>query len=74
METILKGVNPTVTNEPEPLVDVAEGEEEMELYSIVSGLERASDDQLRVIFGELKVNQLNRVQRILDDMRDVPNY
>lgn len=66
-------VKPTVT-EPEPEVDMAEGEDEMELYSIVEGLERASDGQLRRIFGEMKFNHLNRIQRLLDELRDVPNY
>lgn len=72
-------VKPEVT-EPEPEntltgeVDMAEGEDEMELYSIVEGLERASDGQLRRIFGEMKFNHLNRIQRLLDELRDVPNY
>lgn len=64
----------SVEIEPEPVVDVAEGEEQMELYSIVSGLERASHDQLRVIFGEMKPYKLNDIQRVLDEMRDVPSY
>lgn len=66
-------VKPEV-KEPEPEVDMAEGEDEMELYSIVEGLERASDGQLRRIFGEMKFNHLNRIQRLLDELRDVPNY
>ncbi len=57
-----------------PVVDMAEGEQEMELYHLISELERASDEQLRVIFGEMKSITLNAIQRILDEKRDVPNY
>jgi hypothetical protein len=65
-------VKPEATKEPE--VDMADGEDEMELYSVVSDLERATDGQLRRIFGEMKFNHLNRIQRLLDELRDVPNY
>ena len=73
MNVIMDGLT---TKEPveTPVVDMVEAEEEMELYTIVSGLERASDSQLRVIFGEMKPITLNAVQRILDEKRDVPNY
>jgi hypothetical protein len=57
-----------------PVVDMAEGEQEMELYHLISELERASDEQLRVVFGEMKPYKLNVIQRILDEKRDVPNY
>jgi hypothetical protein len=60
----------------EEVVDTPTEEEKdnaMALYSITCQLEQASIDDLDQIFSEMKFSSLNRVQTVLDGLRDVPN-
>ena len=74
VDVIMDGLRKKEEPVETPVVDMVEAEEEMELYSIITGLERASGAQLRAIFGDLKPHTLSNIQVVLDGLRDELNY
>ena len=51
-----------------------EKEKAMDLYALSNQLNELSIEDLQDVFEELRFSTLNRVQSVLDDLRDVPNH